>query len=619
MATVTSEIQQMLVSFFCFFLITSSKLLGAAGNSCTESKCEDNDAPAIHYPFRRGQHCGYDPVLQCTQPNETVLAEKSLVLVKFFVKHIDYKQQTIQLNQPDDCLLLKPFGIPHMPTSPFYFPEESMYITSMNITLYHCPTIPVEREYLKQVPCLGGPASQTYAFPSDLDLLRYMVSVRSCTKMYDVLSLPFGTWWGNKEDFILNWSKPNCTECEAEGKSCRLQMNGTNTEIECVHLRKPSATTKLVATGATVGSFLLLLLLIPVYRAYNSDRKEKEHQRKIERFLEDYKALKPSRYSYADIKRITNQFKDKVGEGAYGTVFKGNLSSELHVAVKVLKISDGNGEEFINEVGTLGHIHHVNVVRLVGFCADGFERALVYDFFPNGSLQDFISSADNTNGFLGWDKLQDVALGIAKGIEYLHQGCDQQILHFDIKPHNVLLDQNFTPKISDFGLAKLCSKDQSIVSMTTARGTMGYIAPEVFSRNFGNVSQKSDVYSFGMLLLEMVGGRKNIGATMDNMHAVYYPKWIYNLLEKGEDLRIHIGEEGNSKIPEKLSIIGLSCIQWYPVARPSMKAVVQMLEGGEKLTMPPNPFATTGHSRADVGSIPKRPMCLELETITELE
>jgi serine/threonine protein kinase len=134
-------------------------------------------------------------------------------------------------------------------------------------------------------------------------------------------------------------------------------------------------------------------------------------------------------------------------------------------AVKMLISSKGNGEEFINEMGTMGRIHHVNVVRLVGFCADGFRRALVYEFLPNDSLEKFISSVD-LNYFLGWDKLQDIALGIAKGIEYLHQGCNQRILHFDIKPHNVLLDHNFNPKISDFGLAKLCSKDQSAVSMT---------------------------------------------------------------------------------------------------------------------------------------------------------
>ncbi|XP_065632800.1 rust resistance kinase Lr10-like [Quercus suber] len=151
--------------------------------------------------------------------------------------------------------------------------------------------------------------------------------------------------------------------------------------------------------------------------------------------------------------------------------------------MKILNSSKCNGEEFINEVGTMGRINHVNVVCLVGFCADGFRRALVYEFLPNDSLEKFISLVDSYF-FLGWEKLQVVALGIAKGIEYLHQGCDQRILHFDIKPDNILLDQNFNPKISDFGLTKLCAKDQSPVSMTTAKGTMCYIVPEVFSRNF---------------------------------------------------------------------------------------------------------------------------------------
>jgi serine/threonine protein kinase len=239
--------------------------------------------------------------------------------------------------------------------------------------------------------------------------------------------------------------------------------------------------------------------------------------------LEDYRNFRPTRYSYADIKRITNQFIEKLGEGSYGIVFKGKLSNEMYVAVKILNTSKGNGEEFINEVGIMGRIHHVNVVRLVGFCADGFRRALVYEFLPNDSLEKLISSMAAKNYILNWDKLQDIALGIAKGIEYLHQGCDQRILHFDIKPHNVLLDQNFNPKISDFGLAKLCSKEQSAVSITTARGTVGYIAPEVFSRNFGNVSSKADVYSFGILLLEIVGGMKNFDVTVENSGQIYFP------------------------------------------------------------------------------------------------
>jgi serine/threonine protein kinase len=336
-----------------------------------------------------------------------------------------------------------------------------------------------------------------------------------------------------------------------------------------------------------------------LYRVYSYDKAEKENQAKIKLFLEDYKNFKPTRYSYADIKRITNQFAEKLGEGAYGTVFKGKLSNKIYVAVKMILNSTAkeNGEEFINEVGTMGKIHHVNVVRLVGFCADGFRRALVYEFLPNYSLDKFISSADTKNHFLGWNKLQDIAIGIAKGIDYLHEGCDQQILHFDIKPHNVLLDENFNPKISDFGLAKLCSKDKSAVSMTTARGTMGYIAPEVFSRNFGNVSYKSDVYSFGILLLEVVGGKKNVDITMENTSQVYFPEWIYNFLEQKEDLRVLIEDDEDAKIAKKLAIVGLWCIQWHPVDRPSMKVVIQMLEGGHELTMPPNPFATTTATR----------------------
>ena len=290
--------------------------------------------------------------------------------------------------------------------------------------------------------------------------------------------------------------------------------------------------------------------------------------------------------------------------------------------MKLLNNSIGEGEEFINEVGTMARIHHVNVVRLIGFCADGFRRALVYDYLPNDSLQKFISSADSRNRFLGWERLNRVALGIAKGIEYLHHRCDQRILHFDIKPQNILLDNEFNPKISDFGMAKLCSRDKSAISMTTARGTVGYIAPEVFSRNFGNVSSKSDVYSFGMLVLEMVGGRKNVDDTAENGEQIYFPEWIYNLLETEEDLRFHIDGEEDAKTAKKLAIVGLWCIQWNPAERPSMKTVVQMLEGeGENLTKPPDPFSSsTVPKRNSAGHrMPARRRHQELAAISEIE
>ncbi|XP_047316308.1 rust resistance kinase Lr10-like [Impatiens glandulifera] len=308
-----------------------------------------------------------------------------------------------------------------------------------------------------------------------------------------------------------------------------------------------------------------------------------------------------------------------IGKGGYGIVYKGKLSNDVHVAVKVLNDVKGNGEEFINEVGTMGNIHHVNVVRLAGYCADGSKRALIYEFMMNYSLEKFISSEGKKKS-LGWKKLEEIALGIAKGIEYLHQGCDHRILHFDIKPHNVLLDSNFVPKISDFGLAKLCSKEQSAISMTIARGTIGYIAPEVFSRNFGNVSYKSDIYSFGMLLLEIVGGRTK--PTDEDKSEAYFPEWIYNRLNRGKELAIeieHEADENSKRIINKLTIVGLWCIQWYPSNRPSMKAVVQMLEGdGNALTLPPNPFVSTD-STANKGIIRRETFTSSLEVISESE
>lgn len=344
-----------------------------------------------------------------------------------------------------------------------------------------------------------------------------------------------------------------------------------------------------------------------------------EDQTRLENFLKDYEASKPTRFSYADIKRITDQFNEKLGEGAHGAVYKGKLSSEIMVAVKMLNNTERDGREFINEVGTMGKIHHVNVVRLLGFCADGFYRALVYDFFPNGSLQKFICPSNNKDGFLGWDLLQQVAIGIANGIEYLHQGCDHRILHFDINPHNVLLDDNFIPKISDFGLAKLCSKNQSTVSMTAARGTLGYMAPEVFSRNFGNVSYKSDIYSYGMLLLEMVGGRKNTNVTIgEENFQVLYPDWIHGLLEGG-DIHIPIDEEGDFRIAKKLAVVGLWCIQWHSADRPSMKTVLQMLQGeGDKLKVPKNPFNASSSANRTANTAAGY-LKLELDVIQELE
>jgi serine/threonine protein kinase len=166
-----------------------------------------------------------------------------------------------------------------------------------------------------------------------------------------------------------------------------------------------------------------------------------------------------------------------------------------------------------------------------------------------------------------------------------------QILHFDIKPHNILLDENFIPKVSDFGLAKLYPTNNSVVSLTMARGTMGYMAPELFYKSIGAISYKADVYSFGMLLMEMVGRRKNLNALADHSSQMYFPSWIYDQVNEGRDILEDQATEQEKNIIKKMTIVALWCIQLKPIDRPSMHRVVQMLEANiESLQIPPKPF-----------------------------
>ncbi|GMP67738.1 hypothetical protein CsSME_00027620 [Camellia sinensis var. sinensis] len=272
----------------------------------------------------------------------------------------------------------------------------------------------------------------------------------------------------------------------------------------------------------------------------------------IEGFLQSQNNLMPIRYSYWNIQIMTKGFKDKLGEGGFGCVYKGKLRSDHIVAIKILNKRKANGQDFINEVATIGRIHHVNVVQLIGFCADGFKRALVYDFMPNGSLEKYIFSQEG-NISLSCKQMYEISLGVARGIEYLHR------------------DENFTPKVSDFGLAKLFPTDNSNVYVTAARGTMGYMAPELFYKNIGRVSYKVDVYSFGMLLMEMAGRRRNLNADV----------------EMGEST------EEERQMIRKMIITALWCIQMKPDDRPAMNKVVEMLEGNiELVQMPPKPFLT---------------------------
>ncbi|KAK3415686.1 hypothetical protein EUGRSUZ_H01576 [Eucalyptus grandis] len=284
----------------------------------------------------------------------------------------------------------------------------------------------------------------------------------------------------------------------------------------------------------------------------------------IEEFLQVHNNFLPIRYSYSDIKKITKNLKCKLGEGGYGSVYRGILRSGNEVAVKILNKPESNGQDFISEVATIGRIHHINVVQLVGFCFDYSKQALVYDFMPNGSLDKNISNKDGDDP-LDYKKMHEISLGIAR-------------------------DQSFTPKISDFGLARLYPIGHSIVSLTAARGTLGYMAPELFYKDIGGISYKADLYSFGMMLMEMAGRRRNINAHAEHSSQIYFPLWIYDQLSKEKEVeRVEVIEE--ERETRKMIIVVLWCITLSPNDRPSMRKVVDMLEGDiDKLQLPPKPL-----------------------------
>ncbi|KAL4611834.1 hypothetical protein ACB092_08G154400 [Castanea dentata] len=357
------------------------------------------------------------------------------------------------------------------------------------------------------------------------------------------------------------------------------------------------------ASAGVVGIIVLSVVMICYLRREQLSimivmkKKNTTENQYAKAFIKNQGSLQPKRYSYSEIRKMTNSFKEKLGQGGYGSVYKGKLLDGRLVAVKVIKELKGSGEEFINEVASISRTSHVNIVTLLGYCYGTSKRALVYEFMPKGSLDKFINNQgpSGTNCQLEREALFQIAVGIARGLEYLHRGCSIRILHFDIKPQNILLDEDLCPKISDFGLARLCQRKDSIVSMLGTRGTIGYIAPEVFSRGFGGVSYKADVYSYGMLVLEMLGKRKNldIGASLTNEK--YFPDWIYQELNLVENVgnNIEMAEEVE-EMEWKMILVSLWCIQSAPTDRPSMTKVVEMLEGRlQSIEIPPKPFLSS--------------------------
>jgi hypothetical protein len=308
-------------------------------------------------------------------------------------------------------------------------------------------------------------------------------------------------------------------------------------------------------------------------------------------------------FKYRDLQSLTKNFSDKLGGGAFGSVFRGHLPDGTAIAVKKLEGLRQGEKQFRAEVSTLGTIQHVNLIHLLGFCSEGSDRKLlVYEYMPNGSLDRHLFGA--TLYTLSWRARHHIALGVAKGLAYLHDKCRDCIIHCDVKPENILLDADFAPKVADFGLAKLVGRDFSRV-LTTVRGTIGYLAPEWITGEA--ITAKADVFSYGMMLFEIVSGRRNVehgksepdssSSGAGNGHAAtatFFPLLAARKLAEAEgDVKALLDQElgGDADIEEvsRVCKVACWCIQHDVDARPTMAEVVQALEGLTDFELPPVP------------------------------
>lgn len=308
----------------------------------------------------------------------------------------------------------------------------------------------------------------------------------------------------------------------------------------------------------------------------------------------------PTRFSYKELQVATDDFSHEIGSGGYAVVYEGTLPNDnTKVAVKKLyNATDGKGrEEFYSEIAMIGSIHHVNLVKLRGFCVEGSNRLLVYEFMNRGSL-DRSLFGPTVHPVLEWNERYDIALGTARGLSYLHEECSEKIIHCDVKPENILLNDKSQTKVSDFGLAKLMSREQSQTMVSNMRGTRGYMAPEWLTN--APISHKTDVYSYGMVLLEIVSGRKNfappdLSIDMDcsidlSFNLDYFPAYAMQLCQQGGPYTVLADPRLEGRFPAeevvRLVKIALCCLHEDPNMRPSMSKVVHMLEGNVRVEDP---------------------------------
>ncbi|KAK4253470.1 hypothetical protein QN277_010138 [Acacia crassicarpa] len=286
-------------------------------------------------------------------------------------------------------------------------------------------------------------------------------------------------------------------------------------------------------------------------------------------------------YTYKELRTATEDFSpvNKIGEGGFGSVYKGQLKGGKVAAIKVLSAESRQGvREFLTEIKVISEIEHENLVKLYGCCVEGNHRILVYNYLENNSLAQNLIGRRHSSIQFNWRMRTRICIGVARGIAFLHEEVRPHIVHRDIKASNILLDKDLTPKISDFGLAKLIPANMTHVS-TRVAGTIGYLAPEYAIG--GKLTRKADIYSFGVLLVEIVSGRCNTNTQLPTEEQ-YILERTWDLYERKELVEL-VDESLNGEFDAEEACrflkIGLLCTQDDPKVRPLMSSVVYMLTG----------------------------------------
>ncbi|KAI3465921.1 hypothetical protein Pfo_022584 [Paulownia fortunei] len=288
-------------------------------------------------------------------------------------------------------------------------------------------------------------------------------------------------------------------------------------------------------------------------------------------------------FTLRDLEIATKRFSAEyvLGEGGYGVVYRGRLVNGTDVAVKKLLNNLGQAEkEFRVEVEAIGHVRHKNLVRLLGYCIEGVHRMLVYEYVNNGNLEQWLHGAMRQHGTLTWEARMKVLLGTARALAYLHEAIEPKVVHRDIKSSNILIDNEFNAKVSDFGLAKLLGSGESHIT-TRVMGTFGYVAPEY--ANSGLLNEKSDIYSFGVLLLEAVTGRDPVdyGRPATEVNLVEWLKMMVGNRRAEEVVDPNLEVRPTTRALKRALLVALRCVDPDSEKRPKMSQVVLMLETDE--------------------------------------